>query len=202
MFGGGPILTSPTSVLLSADQAVATAEFLDSSVEGMYYQASTSAPANLGDIVTIGISSVGNTYVYYFEIASSGYQVWAEGMALGTLTSFTSPALFSIYSDATIVYFMVDGVMVQNTKITASSYQAYAACGFLITPPHSVTNLRFYPTGKLGQAGDTGPAGPDSYTPANAGWWDTSSPTSMTDAIDRLAYYFFTLTGVGVPLLP
>jgi hypothetical protein len=132
-------------------------------------------------------------------------------MALGSLTSFTSPALFSIYSDATNVYFMVDGAMVQTATISASSYQAFAACGSLVTPPHSVTNLRFYPTGKIGATGPAGPtgdigpvgpAGPDSYTPADAGWWDTSSPTSMTNAIDRLAYYFFTLTGTGVAMLP
>jgi hypothetical protein len=64
-----------------------------------------------------------------------------------------------MYSDSAIIYFMVDGVTVQSNKITASSYQAFVSGTTLTTPPHSVTNIRFYPTGKYGATGPTGPAG-------------------------------------------
>lgn len=41
--------------------------------------------------------------------------------------------------------------------------------------------------GVQGEPGGTGPAGPDSYTPANAGHWDTTPPSTFTQAVDRLA---------------
>jgi hypothetical protein len=189
-------------ILNAGGDAIATSEFLDSTPEGMYFQASTSVLPNLGDLVSLGISSTGGgTYSHFFEISDSGYQVWSEGIAFGSVTAFTSPAIFSMYSDSAIIYFMVDGVTVQSNRITASSYQAFVSGTTLTTPPHSVTNIRFYPTGKVGATGPTGPAGPDTYTTADAAWWDTSAPTTITNAIDRLAYAFYTAAG-AIPVLP
>jgi hypothetical protein len=119
--------------------------------------------------------------------------------------SYTSTDIFSLYTDGNQVFFYQNAVLVGSpaTLNTADPYRLLSGASTVSEgQSYTFTNVRFYPTGKLGQAGDTGPAGPDSYTPANAGWWDTSPPTSMTDAIDRLAYYVFTLTEVGVPLLP
>jgi hypothetical protein len=159
---GSPTLTSPTSVILNAGgDAIATSEFLDSTPEGLYFQASTSVLPTLGDLVSLGISSTGGgTYSHFFEISDAGYQVWSEGSALGSVTAFTSPAIFSMYSDSAVIYFMVDGVTVQSNRITASSYQAFVSGPTLTTPPHSVTNIRFYPTGKVGATGPTGVTGP------------------------------------------
>jgi hypothetical protein len=46
-----------------------------------------------------------------------------------------------------------------------------------------------------GPTGPTGPIGPDSYTPANAGHWANPSPTTISQAIDRLAATVFVLGG-------
>lgn len=38
-----------------------------------------------------------------------------------------------------------------------------------------------------GPTGPTGPTGPDAYTTSSASFWQTSSPTTFTDAVDRIA---------------
>ena len=43
------------------------------------------------------------------------------------------------------------------------------------------------PTGETGATGETGPTGPDAYTPGDALDWQDPDPTTITEALDRLA---------------
>lgn len=55
------------------------------------------------------------------------------------------------------------------------------------------------PTGTDGTVGPTGPTGPTpTYTPLTPAAWD-GSPTTIQDAIDRIAALLFAQTGVPIP---
>lgn len=59
-------------------------------------------------------------------------------------------------------------------------------------------------TGATGVTGPQGPAGPDTFSPATSSHWAGTPPSTMTDAIDRLAAYanqgsLLALLGVSKP---
>ena len=58
-----------------------------------------------------------------------------------------------------------------------------ADIGYGPTGPRGATG----PTGNDGAAGATGPTGPDAYSPGATGSWGGTAPSTISDALDRIA---------------
>jgi hypothetical protein len=151
-FDGTPTIDSPTSfTLTSVSDFVRTSESLNASAQGLYMQVVSGVPVGATSInVAIGASG-GNAY--WFNLTSSGYQVVALGVNLGSRVAYSGTPTFSIYTDSSSIYFMVDGAVVQTTSFISTDPYIFAANYVVFSSPHTFTNVRFYPTGKIGPTG-------------------------------------------------
>ena len=166
---------SPNSVRLqlSTDNTY-TEESIDGLTSGIMCQFSAPViPMSIngynttGNQIEIGIYLVGDPSQYCrFALTNTGYTC---GATIGTLTGFggqetgiyTSTNVFSIYSDGTTIYFYKSGVPIASTPYVPAFTPVQMRLGMAssVQYPYDITNIRFYPTGKLGLEGPTGPEG-------------------------------------------
>jgi len=156
---GTPTINSPTSVTLNVtSDVVATTEFLNASNEGLYAQASAGVPDSTNEI-NIGLDDGSGTN-YQFVLTAGGYQIVISGTPIGSRVGYSGIRTFSMYSDSIDIHFMVDGNVVETQPVvTTNPYQFFISATNIDVTPETITDVRFYPTGKIGPTGPTGPAG-------------------------------------------
>jgi sorbitol-specific phosphotransferase system component IIA len=131
-------------------------------------QASAGVPGG-GNEIIIGLDDGSGTF-YVFVLTAGGYQIVISGSPIGSRVGYSGIRTFSMYSDSVNIHFMVDGNVVETQPIvTTNPYQLKIYTTNIDSTPETITDIRFYPTGKLGPTGETGPTGPGFTTIANAG---------------------------------
>ena len=211
---------SPNSVRLelSTDDTY-TAESIDGLTSGIMCQ--FSAPVipmtingydTTGNQIQIGMYLVGDPSQYCrFALTNAGYTC---GATTGTLTgiggqetgTYTSTDVFSLYSDGTTIYFYKSGVAIATTPYEPAFTPVQMRMGVAssVQYPYDITNIRFYPTGKIGATAPTVLMGKvarvDSVNGYEAGVASIGGLpfSSLNDAIDAAA----TTSGVTIWVLP
>ena len=120
--------------------------------------------------MNFGFRATNAALYYYFKVTGSNYTCVRSTAVppLGEIiikssTSFTVGEVFFIYSDGANIHYAVDGEIVVSTPlIPNTTFKLYAASN--ASGSNTITNIRFYPTGKLGPTGPRGPTGPQGPT--------------------------------------
>jgi hypothetical protein len=154
-------ILSPTSfVIKTIDTVVSTVEYLDALHEGTYAQFVAPAVAIDGDAFVVGIidSSLAVFYTFSFKYGTAGneFELNYPG-APGGLQPYTPTDVFSIYTDGASVFFYKNALLIGGpiTLNTTVQYK-FVAASITVSEPagYTFTNVRFYPTGKLGPGFD------------------------------------------------
>jgi hypothetical protein len=163
------VITSPTSVnLVTTGDTVQSVESLDSVSEGIYFQCALPAIGVGSDSMHIGLKSIypgvyPNPPDHYFIalMSSNTYELVHNGGVQGT-GSYTTGDIFSIYMDGSSVFFQLNGSTLNaQLSITDPIYKLYIYASYFdaYSPPYTISNIRFYPTGKAGAGGGGGGGG-------------------------------------------
>jgi len=167
------IIVTPTKCILNdLGDVVYTAESFDLASEGTYAQVILPAFVDTTPFaaITVGLEctsgwSVGES-ICQMEITTGNQYVILDNtvdrVSIGSGTSYTSGAIFSIYTDGVNAYAFLDGV--KKATLSLAPYFPISCrlniSAFNISQPLTFDNIRFYPTGKIGAQGDTGATGP------------------------------------------
>ena len=157
------MITSPTSVqLVATSNVVATYELLDSSTEGIYYQFAAPEVSTSGDYIETGIADTTSNN-YNFRLSNSNTYTLFYSNTSNETGSYSNGQIFSMYVDSVNVYYYLDGVVLNAAvSIVSGQYRSYIEASSISTT-YNISNIRYYPTGKIGPvgpAGTTGPTGP------------------------------------------
>jgi len=159
-----------TAAAAAAGNLVTTIEAIDPDFEGAYAQAVFTNPAS-SSVINFGFRA--GSYLFFFKLTfvsagNFGYHCFAttdytpadtDGIIASTYT--TANTMFSLYSDGSNIHYLVDGNRVASTRILSggAALKLYAQCTSKGASNPLLTNVRFYPTGKLGPTGPSGPSG-------------------------------------------
>jgi hypothetical protein len=167
---GSPIIISPTSATIkTGNDRIFTVEALNPVSEGIYLQIQVPDINNssyTSDQFNFGIVFFGMVDFIYYSVRFSypnTYTVFStEATASGT-GSFSAGDIFSFYSNGSNVHIYKNSVSIESTSIPLNTTVQYKAGIFGQTiadsSGYTFSNIRFYPTGKLGNSGATGPTG-------------------------------------------
>jgi hypothetical protein len=151
---GSPVITSPTSFrLVTSGNQIITTELLNSSTEGIYLQCALPAVSTSGDELVIGL--LNNSSILYYSITltnGNAYTLYYDGSTHETGT-YTTGSILSIYLDGSSVFFDLDGYTL-NTRlsVTHAQYRFFGGAT-TATTNYTISNVRFYPTGRAGASG-------------------------------------------------
>ena len=167
---------TPNSVRLvkSGNNNTFTNESFDGNTEGIYCQFVVPQITGAGESITVQIQDIVTLTPYYgIQFDMNGFTCVSSQSFL-TNGNYTTTAynglIFSIYSDGTTVYLYNNGVEIASAPYGSGTYfMNIIAVGATVnenepgvlyfSQPYDITNIRFYPTGKLGLQGATGPQG-------------------------------------------
>jgi len=158
---GRPVITSPTSVTLRApSSSVKSYEGLDSTTQGLYMQCVLPS-VGPSDELMVGVrTDTGNGYLAV--ISSDTYTLY-YGSGPQETSTYVPGSMFSIFMDGTDVYFYLNGYLLNaRLAVTPAIYQLYIS-NPVSTISYSITDIRFYPTGKSASIGHLLPASALSY---------------------------------------
>jgi hypothetical protein len=196
-------INTPTSFTLkTSGDFVGTIEFLSPVAEGIYYQAAFPENNNgtfFLDEYSWAMIDAGFTATYGFQsVYPNNYSAVSGVSGVLATGTYTAGDIFSLYADGTDVYYQINGVVVATDPLdTTVTYQAAAVSG-TTNQNFIFTNVRYYPTGKCCSGG---PPTMLLYTPAFPDQWESPPPTTMSEAMDRLAQRIFQFGG-PIPSLP
>jgi hypothetical protein len=157
--------------LQTAHSATITTEFLDANNSGLYLEFTLSGKISdtIYNQVSIGIQDSTSTNQYYFSYYNNTYTiVWPSGST--SSYDLNGGGTFSILSNGYTINFYYKNIndssssLILSVPFIASFYQfwanGYVPIGhYYSTNVYDVTNIRFYPSGKLGATGATGSRG-------------------------------------------
>ena len=158
---GRPVITSPTSVTLRAPSSSITSyEGLDSTTQGLYMQCVLPS-VGPSDELMVGVrTDTGNGYL---AVLSSDTYTLYYGSGPQETSTYVPGSMFSIFMDGTDVYFYLNGYLLNaRLAVTPAIYQLYIS-NPVSTVSYSITDIRFYPTGKSASIGHLLPASALSY---------------------------------------
>jgi hypothetical protein len=137
-----------------------------------------------------------NTISYAFRaVYPNSYTAISSASGVLATGSFTPGDIFSLYADGTSIYYQINGVVVATEILnTTPTYRSVSASSFALQY-YVLTNVRYYPTGKCCSGGG------GAYTPAFPEEWVSPPPTTMVEAMNRVARSIFQLGG-PIPVLP
>jgi hypothetical protein len=106
-------------------------------------------------------SAFSNFYGFEFTYSGGPLVNVTSSVTSTTPVSYSATDVFSLYSDGTNVIFFINGVRISTTPTdtpltTGVTYRFFSFSGGTLVAP-TLTNVRYYPTGKLGPTGPTGP---------------------------------------------
>jgi hypothetical protein len=160
---GSPVITSPISVnLVSTGDTVESVESLNSESEGIYFQCALPAIGVGADAIDIGLTSIYPGVIpnppdrYLIRLSSSNTYTLVYYNSSYETGSYTTGDIFSIYMDGSSVFFQLNGVTINAPLSSINSiYKLYIYASYIdaYSPPYTISNIRFYPTGKSGAGG-------------------------------------------------
>jgi len=166
---------TPNSVRLvkSGNGNTFTNESFDGNTEGIYCQFVVPPIQAEGETITVQIQdTVANTPYYGVQFDMNGFTCVSSQTFItnGNYTTTPYGLIFSIYSDGTTLYFYNNGVKIASAPYSSGVYRMnIIAVGATVnetepgilyfSQPYDITNIRFYPTGKLGPSGPSGVSG-------------------------------------------
>jgi hypothetical protein len=158
-------------VISAVDALVVTVESLDALNEGTYTQFVAPDLTINGDAFTAGIANSSFTefctFVFTYGSGGNEFATNASGTGGSASGTYTSTDVFSIYTDGAQAFFYKNGVLLGTPASlnTAVQYRFVAAATTATAPAgYTFTNVRFYPTGRIGYTGATGSTGPTGDT--------------------------------------
>lgn len=187
------ILTPTSYRFTTSYEVMQSIESYEADTNGIYCQFMPSSfefsdnteTYSLGIISSTGTKYIINFYRIYIPNVNSHSYSCSSGIqpiSGSNISGYYLPLedVFQIYNDSSNVFFYKNGRLIaQSTHVPGVTYKLYGT----ITPtipsdplthgPYDITNIRFYPTGKIGPSGGpvgpTGPTGPVSgiTNPAN-----------------------------------
>jgi hypothetical protein len=162
-----------TAAATSQAHLVTTIEAIDPDFEGAYVQAAFTNPAS-SSVIHFGFRTASHFFFFKLTYTSPGsfrYRCFAttdyytpldiDSIPTVTDTYGSGNTMFSLYSDGSNIHYLVDGNRVASTRILSggAALKLYAQCTSKGASNPLLTNVRFYPTGKLGPTGPSGPSG-------------------------------------------
>ena len=163
------MITSPISVnLVTTGDTVQSVESLNSELEGLYFQCALPAIGVGADTIDIGLTSIyPGIYPnppdrYLIRLSSSNTYTLVYNNFSQETGSYTTGDIFSIYTDGSSVFFQLNGTTLNaSLSIIDSIYKPYIYASYIdaYSPPYTISNIRFYPTGKIGPTGGAGGGG-------------------------------------------
>ena len=178
--GNGTILSPTSFQLTDSDQTITTVESLNGDNEGLYLQ--INLPIVNGDnIVDIGFVNPTNGYYYKGTLTDAGVSFTSSyGDLASNIHSYNAGDILSMYSDQKYVYFFINGTYQEKSFYSSlSSCKLSVSCN-QIGNIYTFSNVRFYPTGKIGTNGPTGPAGSTFTSLVGTGTAVINTPISYT----------------------
>ncbi len=157
---GSATIDSNTSITLySLADEVQTVESLNANNSGIYFQFALNTMAT-GDTIRAGISTPTST-AYYFQFDDTGYTTYDS--VSGQLTSavaYSNGDIFAIYTSGYNVKFLINGSIISSTSLNISNpFKCFFYVGSSLSVSYTISNIRFYPTGSIGNTGPSGPQG-------------------------------------------
>jgi sugar lactone lactonase YvrE len=156
---GIPVIISPTSVTLTApSSSVISYETLDSATQSLYMQCVLPAVA-IPDEVMVGLRNVDTTNGYFIQLTYPDTFTLYYGGGAQETGPYTPGSVISIFTDGSFVYFYLNGITINAPfALLPATYQLYLS-NPTSTSSYSITNIRFYPTGKSASIGNLIPSG-------------------------------------------
>lgn len=156
---GIPVITSPTSVILTApSSSVKSQEALDSATQSLYMQCVLPEVVN-SDELLVGLKNFNTGIAYSVLLTQPNTYTLYYGGGAQESGPYTPGSMVSIFTDGSFVYFYLNGgVMNAPVGLTPSSYQLYLST-LTSTISYTITDIRFYPTGKSASIGNLIPSG-------------------------------------------
>jgi len=181
---GSAQVLSPTSFVLSAaDAVVGTVESLDILNEGTYTQFVAPIITVPGDVVSVGIvdSSFSNycTVIFTYGFGGAEFSTNASGSGETASGTYVSTDIFSIYTDGAQAFVYKNAVLLTTITLNTGVQYRFVGAATTVTETggYTFTNVRFYPTGRMGSTGPTGLAG----SAGRSSWTYTSEGLIETD---------------------
>jgi hypothetical protein len=181
---GSAQVLSPTSFVLSAaDAVVGTVESLDVLNEGTYTQFVAPSITVPGDVVSVGIadSSFSNycTVIFTYGFGGAEFSTNASGSGETASGTYVSTDIFSIYTDGAQAFVYKNAVLLTTITLNTGVQYRFVGAATTVTETggYTFTNVRFYPTGRMGSTGPTGLAG----SAGRSSWTYTSEGLIETD---------------------
>ena len=186
---GAATVNTPTSLTITAALGtVSTVESLDGDYEGFYAQTAVPLINGSSQVEFNILSTVPGTY--YATVFGSG-NAYAFMSSNGTPTSlsgypisdtYSTGDIFSYYSDTTNVYYQINGISQAYSPLVSAKSYILNINGVNVDNPYTFSNIRFYPTGKIGLTGNTGPTGLQGNTGPTGltGFTGNTGPTGPT----------------------
>jgi hypothetical protein len=190
-------------VLSSVDAAVGTVESLDALNEGTYTQFVAPSITVPGDVVAVGI--VDSTLSDYYTISFTyglGFSTNVSGTGGSASGTYVSTDVFSIYTDGTQAFLYKNAVLLTSATLNTAVQYRFLAGATTVTETngYTFTNVRFYPTGRIGPTGPTaegGGGGGANITNPGQGFLLTATGTSTSEIVAQSSLVY-TGTGLGV----
>jgi hypothetical protein len=205
---GSAQVLSPTSFVLSAaDAVVRTVESLDILNEGTYTQFVAPSITVPGDVVSVGIAdtSFSNycTVIFTYGFGGAEFSTNASGSGETASGTYVSTDIFSIYTDGGQAFVYKNAVLLTTITLNTGVQYRFVGAATTVTETggYTFTNVRFYPTGRVGSTGptgDIGPTGADSTVAGPTGDTGDTGPTGPGIPIQNpSAGYVLTATGTS-----
>ena len=205
---GSAQVLSPTSFRLSAaDAVVRTVESLDVLNEGTYTQFVAPIITTSGDVLSVGIAdtSFSNycTVIFTYGLSGAEFSTNASGSGESASGTYVSTDIFSIYTDGGQAFVYKNAVLLTTITLNTGVQYRFVGAATTVTETggYTFTNVRFYPTGRMGSTGptgDIGPTGADSTVAGPTGDTGDTGPTGPGIPIQNpSAGYVLTATGTS-----
>jgi sugar lactone lactonase YvrE len=156
---GIPVIISPTSVTLTApSSSVISYETLDSATQSLYMQCVLPAVA-IPDELMVGLRNVDTTNGYFIQLTYPDTFTLYYGGGAQETGPYTPGSVISIFTDGSFVYFYLNGITINAPlALLPATYQLYLS-NPTSTVSYTITDIRFYPTGKSASIGNLIPSG-------------------------------------------
>jgi len=162
---------------------------------GLVYGTQSGSAGGYGNITY----TAGNTYTV--ELTSIGVKYYVNSSLIHFSLGTPTAGSYTAYIDISKVGDAYTNIAFGYATIGATGPTGMTGLTGMTgeTGPTGVTG----PTGPQGSTGFTGSVGPDIYNSPTGDWWDTSTPTTISNAINRIAYALYLgHTGGAIPLIP
>ena len=145
---GSPVINNPTNfTLVLGNDRVVTQEYLSPVAEGIYFQAVFPTLVN-SDLLSLKIqASPGIQYGFAFVAPNTwnAFDYIVGSFATGT---YANTDVFSLYLNGSIISYQINGIEFGTQPLNLTDPYRAEIASSTQSQPYTISNVRFYPTGK------------------------------------------------------